>query len=82
MTDIENHALSDEQVAIALKIIGVIQPHSADNVITAMVSIISHAISQSDDPVGNAQFWANTLRETVSYARENGDRPYGGGSIQ
>ncbi len=82
MTDIENRALSDEQVAIALKIIGVIQPHTVDNVITAMVSIISHAISQSDDPVGNAQFWTNTILNTVDYARENGDRPYSGGSIQ
>ncbi|MCZ7469033.1 hypothetical protein M0412_15210 [Agrobacterium sp. O3.4] len=82
MSTVENQGLTDEQVSIALKIIGVIQPHSADNVITAMVSIISHAISQSDDPDGNAQFWANTLRETVNYALENGDRPYSGGSIQ
>lgn len=82
MTEIQNHPLSDEQVAIALKIIAVIQPHSADNVLTAMVSIISHAVSQSDDPVGNAQFWANTILNTVDDARENGDRPYSGGSIQ
>ncbi|MDH0613626.1 MULTISPECIES: hypothetical protein [unclassified Agrobacterium] len=82
MSTVENQGLTDEQVSIALKIIGVIQPHSADNVITAMVSIISHAISQSDDPDGNAQFWANTLRETVNYALKNGDRPHSGGSIQ
>lgn len=82
MTVIQNHALSDEQIAIALKIIGVIQPHSADNVLTAMVSIMTHAINQSDDPDGNAQFWANTILETVHHARANGDRPYSGGSIQ
>ncbi|MGI8396346.1 hypothetical protein ACRYWZ_08225 [Agrobacterium deltaense] len=82
MSTVENQPLTDEQVTIALKIIGVIQPHSAENVITAMVSIMTHAINQTDDPDGNAQFWANTIVGTVRLARENGDRPYSGGSIQ
>jgi hypothetical protein len=76
------HPLSDEQVAIALRIIGVIQPYSRENVITAMVSIMTHAINQMADPDATARFWANTIMDTVKLARENGDRPYSGGSIQ
>ena len=78
----EKRDLSDQQIAIALKIIEVVTPYRAEDVLAAMVSIMSHAINETASPDMHAQYWANTLVTTVEQARHNGDKPYSGGAIQ
>lgn len=75
-------SLSDQQIAIALKIIEVVTPYRAEDVLSAMVSIMSHAINETSQPDMQAQYWANTLVSTVEQTRANGDKPYSGGAIQ
>ncbi|MBB3947241.1 hypothetical protein GGQ73_003207 [Rhizobium skierniewicense] len=79
---IENRQLSDQQIAIALRIIDLVQVHPAEDVMAAMISIMSHTLGQSADAEVQAQYWANTLMTTVAYALANGDEPYSRGSMQ